>query len=292
MNSTYYPPRARWYHRLRAPWNGVQRELRLDRIHLPAGYSLGQFLSSLLIPGYAMLVSRRRALGWTFLLTYLISVILFVVALGYQIGSIGYGLMISAHASTIIFLEGQWLRQDCRFFLRLIVAVMTVVAVWLGGYAPVLNYAEENWITTVRGPHGVMIVRRMAVPTSVKQGDFLFFSIGEARAGDGHREGGAVYVQRGFSWGPVLARERERVEFSNQTFTVNGVSRPALPHMPKSGEFVVPENHWFIWPELAISRTANTSESMLANMMVQAGIVSEAQFVGKPFQRWFGRRQY
>ena len=292
MNSTYYPPRARWYHRLLVPWHIVQRELRLDRIHLPAGYSPGQSLLSLIVPGYAMFVSRRCVLGWTFLCTYLISAILFVVALGYQVGSVCYGLMISVHASSIIFLEGQWLRRDCRFGLRLIVATVTLVAVWLGAYAPVLNYIDEHWITTVRSPDRVMIVRRTAVPTSVQHGEFLLFSIGGIQAGDAHRMGGAFRLQTGFGWGPVLAREGERVEFAEHAFAVNGISTPSLPHMPKSGGFIVPENHWFIWPELAIRGRSDAAEPILADLMVQAAVVSKAQFVGKPFRHWFGRRQF
>ena len=51
-------------------------------------------------------------------------------------------------------------------------------------------------------------------------------------------------------FGPVLAVPGDRVEFSTKAFSVNGVPQPLLPHMPAGGKLVVPENHWFIWPNL------------------------------------------
>jgi hypothetical protein len=62
--------------------------------------------------------------------------------------------------------------------------------------------------------------------------------------------------------------------------------------MPVSGNTVVPENNWFIWPDLAITGGhGNVPESTISQTMLQMANVPQSQFVGKPFKRWFGRRQ-
>ena len=116
------------------------------------------------------------------------------------------------------------------------------------------------------------------------------YSLSEGWAGEAHH-GGAVWVRAGFGWGPVLAMAGDRVEFSTNAFTVNGISHPLLPHMPVRRDGSVPENHWFVWPEFGISGHGNVGEGAISAMMLQLAMVSENQFVGKPFKRWFWRRQ-
>ena len=89
----------------------------------------------------------------------------------------------------------------------------------------------------------------------------------------------------------MLATAGDRVEFSTNGFAVNGVLQARLPHMPETGGLVVPENHWFIWPKLAISGNWDVGEANISSAMMQMASVSEDQFVGKPFKRWFWRKQ-
>jgi hypothetical protein len=91
--------------------------------------------------------------------------------------------------------------------------------------------------------------------------------------------------------GPVLAVAGDRIRFTTEFYEVNGLSRQSLPHMPKTGETVVPEKNWFIWPEVAITGNGNAQEAVISNTMLQMATVAETQFVGKPFKRWFWRRQ-
>jgi hypothetical protein len=62
--------------------------------------------------------------------------------------------------------------------------------------------------------------------------------------------------------------------------------------MPVSGMVIVPGNHWFIWPDLAISGHGNIGEAAITDAMLRMADVSEEQFVGKPFKRWFWRQQF
>jgi len=97
--------------------------------------------------------------------------------------------------------------------------------------------------------------------------------------------------QASLGLGLVLATPGDHVEFSTGKITVNGVSRPAMPHMPVSGALVVSQNHWFIWPDIAISGNWNVAEADISSAMLQMANVSQNQFMGKPFKRWFWRKQ-
>jgi hypothetical protein len=116
------------------------------------------------------------------------------------------------------------------------------------------------------------------------------YSLAGSASGDAHG-GGAVQVESGFGYGPVLATAGDRVEFSTNSFSVNGVTRPLLRYMPTAGEVVVPEKHWFVWPELAISINRNVGDAAISDVMLKLAVVPESRFIGRPFKHWFGRRQ-
>ena len=287
--SEYYPRRARWYSFLFSPWFAVQRRLHLEKIRLPAGVSTAQFLLSLMIPGYALIANGRKTIGWLFVTAYCVSAIVFIVALGYQIGGIGYGLMISAHASSIIFLEGLWLQKQWEFQLRLALAAGTLLIVWLAIYSPMIGFVQEHWVMPLRLHGHVVVVRHMNTPGKIIRGDRVMYSLDATHNALVHNE--AIYVQGGYGWGPVLGIAGDRVEFSTNTFIVNGESHTLMPHMPTSGEFVVPEKHWFIWPEFEMLGHGDVGQARISAMMLELATVPESEFVGRPFKRWFGRRQ-
>ena len=292
--SEYYPRRARWYSRFLTPVYAVRRTLHLEKIHLPSTLTLLQLLLGLIVPGYAFLANGRRIMGWGFVGAYGMAGGLFIVALGYQLGNLGYGLMISAHASSIIFLEGHWMRDSsgsAAFAWRFGLAVITLLVVWLAIYSPAVNYVEENWVVPLRVREKVVVMRRLGLAGDIQRGDAVMYSIREGNLGHAHGGGGAVWVREGFGWGPVLAVAGDRVAFTTNAFLVNDIPHPLLPHMPTAGELVVPEKHWFIWPELAISNPHNAGEANISALMLQMATVAEDQFVGKPFKSWFGRRQ-
>lgn len=290
MESSYYPPRARWYSGLLVPWNASRRILRLDQAHFPSGVAVLKFLLSVVLPAHAFFTNGRRVLGWGFLGAYLASGILFLVALGYAIGNLGFGLLIAAHASNIIYLESCWLREGSRFAFRVVLALITVMAV-LSIYSTINSFVGDHWIMPLQVKGNVVVVRRLASGHALKPGDRIVYSFQQHESGDRHGDGGAVVVGDGFGYGAVLASAGDRVAFSKNVFTVNGVARKPLARMPTDGELIVPANHWFVWPELTIPGNARATEAAISEVILQLADVSEAQLIGKPFKRWFGRRQ-
>lgn len=281
--SPYYPPRARWYSPLLDLGSAVRRRLALDRVRLPPGPSVFGVVGSLLVPGLGFWLRGPRWLGNLALAACLFLVLLFFVGIGYPAGNIAFGLLLSIHGTSLIYLIEPWL-TDARFRTRLIASMALLVG--LGGlvYMPARNWMENRWLAPLRVNDRVVVVRKYATPPTVQRNDLIAYSL------PGNNAYGA-YVAAGFGFGPVLAVGGDRVRFTRAALEVNGVPQPRLANMPETGELTVPEKHWFIWPELAISGHGNVPAGTLTTTLMQMATISEAQFAGKPFKRWFWRRQ-
>lgn len=281
--SPYYPPRARWYSPLFGAWQMLQRRMGLDRLHLPEGIPAFAFIASLLVPGLAFIVRKERLIGRAILLGYGLLAIVFIVWLGYPVANVAFGLMLAAHVTSVSFLLQHWL-ADARFGFRIATGLILLLLVGGGIYAPLRNELQTKYLMPLRIKDNVVVVQTFSSPRSVQRGDWIACSL----AGGGSV---GLRVNEGLGLRPVLAVAGDRIRFTPQTFEINGVAQKSLPHMPVAGELVVPEKHWFLWPEIVISGHVNTSEATIASSMLQMATVAETQFIGKPFKRWFWRRQ-
>ena len=290
VGSPYYPPRQRWYGRVYYWGLATRRRLALDRIHLPEETTFGGIILGILIPGLAVYIRGPRLWGKIALSACAILFLLFIVWLGYPLANFAFGLLIAIHASGFAYYCSSVLREK-ELFARIGYTLGLVIAFGLLLYAPLRSIIQARWLMPMSRNGNVVIVDKSAFAGGVKRGEWVMYLLSGLEAGNAHREGGAVRIQAGFGFGPVLAMAGDRVSFATNSFTVNGVERTPLPHMPRSGELIVPENNWFIWPELGISGHGNTSETVISAMMLQLATVPEDQFVGKPFKRWFWRKQ-
>jgi len=287
--SAYYPPRARWYSPVFSLGVAVRRRLAMDRIHLPQQMTLSGLIAGLLVPGLAVYLRGPRLWGEAALIGCGMLALSFVVWFGCPAGNFAFGLLLSLHTTGFVYYCNPLLLNK-PLGSRLRFTLLSLIALGLLIYAPMRYVIQQRWLTPLRVRGNVVIVHRTGAPLDIKRGDWVMYSLRQDRLGEGHH-GGAVWVQAGFGWGPVLAVARDRVAFSTNSFTVNGEARPLLPHMPTYGELVVPEKHWFVWPELDISVHGNVSEASISAMMLQSATVSESEFIGKPFKHWFWRRQ-
>jgi hypothetical protein len=281
--SDYYPPRARWYGRFYY-WGLFTRcRLALDRILLPEETTFGGTILGILIPGLAVYIRGPRLWGKIALSACAILFLLFIVWLGYPFGNFAFGLLIAIHGSGFAYYCSPVLREK-EFFARIGYTLAIVIAFGLLFYAPMRSIIQNHWaLLLLRNGH-VIVVGKFASASGVKRGEWVLYSL------PGH-DGGAVWVQSGFGFGPVLAVAGDRISFGTNTFAVNDVERPRLPHMPKGGDLIVPENNWFIWPDFGISGHGNVGEAVISATMLQLATVPVNQFVGKPFKHWFWRKQ-
>src|SRR5580765_2186803 len=117
---------------------------------------------------------------------------------------------------------------------------------WLGVYYPLQRQLEKRLVMPLRVGKQVIIVSPRQPAEAVKRGDWVAYRINEA-AGD------HVYVPSGFGFGQVQAVAGDRVIFTPQSCQVNDRVLPRRTHMPVQETWVVPEKHWFIWPDSTIS---------------------------------------
>lgn len=255
----------------------------LDRIHLPCGTSLRAFIAGILIPGYAFQLRRERLVARVVMAAYAMLGLVFLIWIGYPVANYAFGLMLSLHVTSIIYLCSPWLSGVSLPF-RLLAGVAVLIVVGGLVYSPMLSQIQNRWLMPMRVNGEVVVVQTFSSAQSVRRGDWVAYSI----AAEGQR---GMVLRAGFGIRPVMAVSGDRVRFTSGAYEVNGVSHPRSPHMPSSGEIVVPENHWFIWPDLAISYRGNVAPADVDSIMLGIASIRNSQFVGKPLQRWFWRRQ-
>jgi len=279
--SPYYPPRARWFAPLLRLGLAIVRVLGLDRLYRPGAVSFGGLVASLLIPGVGFWLAGRRFLAKAAVAGYTLSLCVFVVALGRAPANIAFGLLISIHSTGLILLLDPWL-LGIRFRTRLFcsLAVLSFLAGLL--YLPARTFLDTHWLSPLQINDRVVIVHKLANPTHLRRGDWIAYSLPAIK-----------YTQAGFGFGPILATAGDRVAFTPAAFEVNGITQPRRANMPESGEWVVPQKHWFLWPDFDISGHGNVNQqAMITQAIMESAMVAEEQLVGKPFKRWFWHTQF
>ena len=119
----------------------------------------------------------------------------------------------------------------------------------------------------------------------MKPGDWIAFR-SAGFSGHGYR------IEAGFNIEKVMGKAGDRIIFTRKDLRINGVTYARQPGMPLEAEWVVPEKHWFIWPNLAISVRGAGANVILTEALLANGMISENNLVGKPYRKWCGRRQH
>jgi hypothetical protein len=258
--------------------------LALDRIRLPPHVSFGEFFVSLIVPGYAFWARAGRHWGIAALVSSAVLLSTFFIALGYSIGNVAFGLLLSLHSTGVVYLlEPSLAGRRLRFRILVSCAAMAVLYIFI--YGPARSFVENHWLLPLRIRDRVVVVQRLTSAHRIHRGDWIAYSLSE-------HTGDHIIAMGGFGFGEVLAGGGDHVQFTETACEINGVTRPLLPHMPTSGEIVIAEKSWFIWPDINIGGGHGyVGGTAISATLLQMATVEEQQFVGKPFKRWFGRRQ-
>jgi hypothetical protein len=285
LSSSYYPPRARWYSRIFNLRLAARHQLALDRLYIPNEMTLGGLLASFFVPGLAVYLRGPRLWGKAALAASAFLFLCFIVWLGYPFGNYAFGLMLSIHATGFVYYCSPYLLGK-DFGFRILFTIAILIAVGMTVYTPLRGVIQNHWLMPLRVNGNVVVVEKFTAAKAVKRGDWIAYHLSEAS-----NSGDDAWIQyrAGVGFGPVLAVAGDRVEFWTNAFNIDGNPQGLLPHMPTSGNFMVPEKQWFIWPSYSISGQGN--ENRISSTMLQMANVSESQYVGKPFKRWFWRKQ-
>jgi hypothetical protein len=251
--------------------------------------TVGELVLGFFVPGLAVYFRGPQLWGRAALLASATLLLVYVVWLGYPAANMAFGMMISLHTSGFVHYCKPLMNEE-NFRSRITFTLLTLVALLLVIYWPAQALVQNHLLTPLSMNGKVFVVQRAFPSHAVQRGDCVAYSLPETSEGEAHN-GGAVWFHGGAGLGPILAMAGDHVVFSGDGFSVNGVSHPGLPHMPQAGEWIVPEKHWFIWPNLAISGHGNVGEQRISETMLELADVSSTQYLGQPFHRWFGRKQ-
>jgi hypothetical protein len=248
----------------------------------PWVYSTGDKVLGFLVPGYALLRGGRPTYGGALVAAYGLLALVFAIGMGHPAGNLAYGLMISIHASSGIFLAFRlWARDD--LLERLGIAVGVLLATILLIYLPLSRVVLPRFVLPVNYNGKVVIVKVGGNPARLKRGDWVAYRTAPF-SGSGYR------VESGIGLEQIQAMAKDRVKFAEDHYEVDGVARARPGFLPLEGEWMVPEDCWMIWPNLA-TRRGDAGRVDLTGALQQLSIVSMDQYIGKPFTRWFGRKQ-
>ncbi len=283
---TYYPPRARWYRRPVYAWYWLRGVLHLESIFRPTGINGGQLILSVLIPGFALWVSGRRSLSRVFVAVYVGAFISLVLWYGHLISRAGYGTMITIHASSVFFLLNRSLQTHYEFAMRMCMCVLVLFVIWFGGYRPILGLVQSHWYWPVEVQGRVLVMKPFKSGSELRVGQWILFEIGDRVSGasDG------IVLREGLGYSPILATPGDTLRFTTNQFFVNGVSVARREYMPLGGEHVIPEKHWFAWPDV-VRGGQGGNLNVVAARLLEAATVPEEEVLGTPYHRWFWRKQ-
>jgi hypothetical protein len=269
--------------------SALRRRLALDRVEAPAGVPWLRLALGLLVPGVAFWLRGRSP--WAFPASCLCALLagVFIVCFGLPPANIAFGLLISVHGFGFAWLCEPWLPNSSS---RARILYSLGALLLIGGliYQPLRSYIQRRWVMPIQVRNRVVLVQPFADPAaasrspSLNRGDWVAYRVPD---GGSHQ----VFIRGGIGFDRVLALPGDLVRFEQRGYSINGVTTPLRPDMPRQRDWVVPEKHWFIWPDLGIGGHGAVPGGALSEAMMDLATVSQEQLIGKPYERWFWRRQ-
>jgi len=109
-----------------------------------------------------------------------------------------------------------------------------------------------------------------------------------------HSEGAgevAIRIRGGYLLDRVIAGPEDQIGIHWCELLVNGVPFARLRLMPVVGSLRVPEKTWLIWPSLHTVTRNNVGDDVIAGSVLGMAMVPPEGIIGRPFGRWFWRKQ-
>lgn len=300
-SSNYYPPRAgsgwlpsSWaIASARAANRWRQSASRLPSPPLAQQISWTNLFLALVIPGHAYAILGRHGLARWMLLSWCAAAGVLIIFLGHTvIAGWAIGTLASTHSSGVGFfiLRERELATDeppptlkLRILLPLILWIATASIVYWPGYRAFCAVVAQP--IDFEGRH--IIVNPRSQPGNVTRGQWLLYRMGGDMYG---MPGEGIRFQGGLGFGEVLGLPGDTVEFTRSGVRIHGRLHPHQTQMPTNGDLTVAPGTWFIWPRFGIPLQGALATPPPEVYLAQSA-VSQANFVGRPFKRWFFHRQ-
>ena len=262
--------------------SALARTFRRLACELPEAKPFFTAVICVIVPGLTFIVSGWRKAGVFILAGCVVSMLTFFACLGNPIADWAYMAVLSAHVTSISQLIQPRIGRE-RFVIQCVAGVLLFCAMSLLVYVPVREWIYANIAMPLQTSNGVVVVKPYTNSGRVVRGDVVAYRFA------GHNVNGIV-VRSGFGFGPVLAVPGDHITFGRQQFQIRGVLRPSFAHMPATGEIIVPDKYWFIWPDVHIGGNTVAAD-VLTDEMQRLALVEQGSLVGRPYKRWFFRKQ-
>jgi hypothetical protein len=244
---------------------------------------VAQTARCLLLPGYSFHDAGWRRIGLCFELGWLTAAAVFLVWLGHTAASVAFGLMMSMHVSSVLHFLNR-ISPSTSVWRRLVLSLAVLFVLGQLIYASGLRWFQNHLFMPLESNGKIFVVNPRVRPHVLHRGEWVAFRV-ERTGADG------VFIRGGFVLDRILAEPGDTVEFDSAHFRVNGVIHARLPMMPKGGRHEVPEKTWFVWPSLRTVYRNNVPEETIASTIMGMAFVKPEQVIGKPYRRWFWRKQ-
>ncbi|MGH7978015.1 MAG: hypothetical protein ACREE6_01470 [Limisphaerales bacterium] len=281
----YYPPRARWYAPVFRVIAAARWGIAMDRIRLPSTLTWPGLALSFLVPGLGFYLRGPRLLGRAAMAACVVLFLIFVACLGLSLGNFAFGLIISIHATSIVYYCGPELKE-WTLRNRVLLTVLILISIGALYYGPLRDLIQNRFLMPLQFNGRPLVVGKFSAAQTVRRGEWIAYHISYSYD---YGDDAWIHIHKGMGLGPVLAVAGDTVEFSAKSFSVNGARQPPLPFMPSSGSLVVSSNHWFIWPNYGVS--GHGYGGRISSIMLGLANVSERQYAGRPFKQWLWRKQ-
>jgi hypothetical protein len=233
--------------------NTLRRGLALDRIHLPGGITVWGLAGSFLIPGLGVYLRGPRIYGKAAFAGWVILFLFFIVWLGYPFGNGAFGLMLALHAIGFVYYCRPHFANQTSLH-RPLFTLAALMGIGLSLYLPIRHMIQNHWLIPLRNGGQVIIVL-VQRPGPLRRGDWAAFK----------RNDGVLFGQ------------------------IAGLGGDQIDSL------TVPENHWLMRAKFVRQYYHEgfffPTYSGRMDFVEQSIIVSPEEFIGKPFKRWFWRKQ-
>lgn len=265
-------------------WYAFLRRTRLRMPRLPVriqSHSVTrQGLAVTFVPIYGWFLVRQRLWALGAASVYVAGLFTAILCLGWPSAGWAGGTMITLHGLGIAnyFYSGKLRPPPTHQRARYAIVVVLVGLVYSFAGRALLG----SFVIPLQTENDVVLVDTRSRPVHPSRGDVVAYRMAEWRSGH-------FMLRNGLYLGRVIALPGETIAFGPGTFSVNGLSQPRRQGMPKQGKLTVPRNQTMVWP-IGLNREFDY-EKESADFAQRATLLPDSAFVGRPYKRWFLRKQ-
>ncbi len=281
FKSPYYPPRAGFGNTARRCGYATMRRCG----HVGAGGI--KLAANLLVPGLGLLTGGARRKWALLVMAGWILSMAFGLWHWFQINmgrySVAFGLAVALHGigtawyllATTSLLSKKRIRGVLGILIHLGVVVSVMILLGAFVYRPAMNLLPSIALP-LRLPTGPVIINGLTRLADLRRGDFVAWRV-DAYANRAEH----LYIKEGIACDPVIGLPGDRIRFQADCIEVNGSVHERQTHMPQTGEYTVPAEHWFIWPASLQVRGADHNRA--TELAMKLAFVPLNRIIGKPF---------